>query len=140
MTTLLIVEDDPLIREMMDISLSQAGYGIVTAGSGASALEVLRRLRVDLVLLDIHMPEMSGLDVLKAMRRAGVAMPPVLMVTANTSADAVKEAMYLGCVGYVAKPFAPEALLARVRRVLKPAQPGSLARGEAAPVARVLEI
>jgi len=103
MTTLLIVEDDALIREMMDITLSQAGYGIVAVGSGQSALEVLGRLRIDLVLLDVHMPEMSGLDVLAAMRRMGGTMPPVLMVTANRNADTVQEAMRLGCVGYVAK-------------------------------------
>lgn len=140
MTTLLIVEDDFLIREMMDITLSQAGYGIVTAGSGPSALDVLRRLRVDLVLLDVHMPEMSGLDVLKAMRRMGTVMPPVLMVTANCSADTVQEAMRLGCVGYVAKPFSPEGLLSRVQRVLKSAAPGAVARRASAAEAGVLEI
>lgn len=140
MTTLLIVEDDFLIREMMDITLSQAGYGIVTAGSGPSALDVLRRLRVDLVLLDVHMPEMSGLDVLKAMRRMGPVMPPVLMVTANCSADTVQEAMRLGCVGYVAKPFSPEGLVSRVQRALKSAEPVRAARAMSAKAVDVVEI
>ncbi|MDZ4363235.1 response regulator transcription factor [Brevundimonas sp.] len=140
MTTLLIVEDDALIREMMDITLSQAGYGIVTAGSGSSALDVLRRLRVDLVLLDVHMPKMSGLDVLAAMRRMGAVMPPVLMVTANRSAETVQEAMRLGCVGYVAKPFSPNDLLSRVQRVLKPVVPVPSARRASAAEASVLEI
>jgi DNA-binding response OmpR family regulator len=118
--TALIVEDDPMIREVMDVALSQAGFAVTTAATGEAALDVLRRLRVDLVLLDIHMPRMSGLDVLMAMRRLGRAMPPVLMVSANRSAETVREAMLLGCKGYVAKPFSPEELVSRVMRVLTP--------------------
>ena len=59
--TVLIVEDDSMIREMMDIVLSQAGYNVTSAGSGESALDLLKRVKVDLVLLDVHMPHMSGL-------------------------------------------------------------------------------
>lgn len=109
-----------MIREVMDVTLSQVGFAVTTAATGEAALDVLRRLRVDLVLLDIHMPRMSGLDVLMAMRRLGRAMPPVLMVSANRNAETVREAMRLGCRGYVAKPFAPEDLVNRVMRVLTP--------------------
>lgn len=116
----MIVEDDEMIREMMDITLSQAGYGVTTAGSGESALDLLKRVRVDLVLLDVHMPHMNGLEVLKAMPRLGRSAPPVLMVTANRQAETVTEAMRLGCVGYIAKPFAPADLLGRVARALAP--------------------
>ncbi len=116
--TVMIVEDDEMIREMMDITLSQAGYAVTSAGSGETALEMLKRIRVDLVLLDIHMPRMSGLDVLMAMGRMGRNTPPVLMVTANRQADTVAEAVRLGCVGYMAKPFAPGDLLGRVARAL----------------------
>lgn len=114
----MIVEDDVMIREMMDITLSQAGYRVIAAGSGESALDLLRRIKVDLVLLDIHMPQMSGLDVLMAMTNMGRKAPPVLMVTANRQADTVAEAMLLGCMGYMAKPFAPGDLLGRVNRAL----------------------
>ena len=110
----MIVEDDEMIREMMDITLSQAGYGVAPVGSGESALDLLKRVRVDLVLLDVHMPRMSGLDVLMAMG----STPPVLIVTANRQADTIAEAVRLGCVGYVAKPFAPGDLLGRVARAL----------------------
>lgn len=118
--TVMIVEDDEMIREMMDITLSQAGYGVTTAGSGASALDLLKRVRIDLILLDVHMPHMSGLEVLASLRRSGRAAPPVLMVTANRQAETVAEAMRLGCVGYIAKPFAPGELLGRVARALAP--------------------
>lgn len=115
--TVMIVEDDEMIREMMDITLSQAGYRVTSVGSGESALDLLRRIKVDLVLLDIHMPQMSGLDVLMAMARMG-RRTPVLMVTANRQAETVAEAMRLGCIGYMAKPFAPADLLGRVTRAL----------------------
>ena len=116
--TVLVVEDDDMIREMIDITLSQAGYCVASAGSGASALDLLKRVKVDLVLMDVHMPRMSGLDVLIAMTRMGRARPPVLMVTANRQADTIAEAMRLGCIGYMAKPFAPGDLLGRVARAL----------------------
>ena len=116
--TVMIVEDDEMIREMMDITLSQAGYGVTSAGSGESALDLLKRVKVDLVLLDVHMPRMSGLDVLTAMARMGRNTPPVLMVTANCQAATVAEAVRLGCVGYMAKPFAPGDLLGRVAKAL----------------------
>lgn len=116
--TVMIVEDDGMIREMMDITLSQAGYRVMAVGSGESALDMLRRIKVDLVLLDVHMPKMSGLDVLMAMTRIGRQTPPVVMVTANRQAHTVAEAMRLGCVGYMAKPFAPGDLLGRVARAL----------------------
>ena len=115
--TVMIVEDDDLVRDMMDITLSQAGYRVTSAGSGESALDLLRRIKVELVLLDIHMPQMSGLDVLMAMGRMG-RNTPVLMVTANRQAETVAEAIRLGCVGYMAKPFAPADLLGRVNRAL----------------------
>lgn len=123
--TVMIVEDDEMIREMMDITLSQAGYGVAAVGSGESALDLLKRVRVDLVLLDVHMPRMSGLDVLMAMGRMGRNTPPVLMVTANRQADTVAEAIRLGCIGYMSKPFAPGDLLGRVARALaaRPATP-----------------
>ena len=116
--TVMIVEDDEAIREMMHITLSQAGYAVASAASGESALDMLKRIKVDLVLLDVHMPRMSGLDVLNAMARMGRRKPPVLMVTANRQANTVAEAVRLGCVGYMAKPFAPADLLGRVSRAL----------------------
>ncbi len=115
----LIVDDDPSIREMMDVILTQAGFRVSATSNGEAALDLLKRSRFALVLVDIHMPRMSGLDVLAAMEKLS-GMPPVLMVTANSAPDTVREAVGLGCSGYLAKPFSPAALVARVRHALSP--------------------
>jgi len=116
-TAILIAEDEASIRELMDLILTQAGFDVSTAPDGKAALDLIKRSRFDLVLLDIHMPRMSGLDVLGAMGRLAY-MPRVLMVTANTAAESVREAVGLGCSGYIAKPFAPAVLVARVHKAL----------------------
>lgn len=131
MARVLIVEDEEMIRELMHITVSQGGHHVTTASTGEIALELLKRTRFDLVLLDIQMPRMSGLDVLRTMTRMGRAMPPVLMVTANRSLEAINEAMQLGCAGYVAKPFQPVELRSRIQRALTP---------RSSPQANVLEI
>ena len=131
MAQILIVEDEEMIRELMHITVSQGGHQVTTASSGESALDLLKRTRFDLVLLDIQMPRMSGLDVLKTMSRMGRSMPPVLMVTANRGLEAINEAMQLGCAGYVAKPFQPVELRRRVAKALTP---------RSAPQTHVLEI
>ena len=120
MARILIVEDEEMIRELMHITLSQGGHDVATASNGETALDLLKRTRFNLVLMDIQMPRMSGLDVLKTMGRMGRAMPPVLMVTANRNLEAINEAMQLGCAGYVAKPFQPAELRARVAKALMP--------------------
>lgn len=116
----LIVEDEEMIREMMDITLTQAGYRVTTVADGFAALEVLRHQTVQLILLDVHMPRMSGLEVLAKIKRRVKPTPPVLMVTANRNVDTVREAMKLGCAGYIAKPFAPAVLVARVKSAMTP--------------------
>ncbi|MFN4040703.1 MAG: response regulator transcription factor [Brevundimonas sp.] len=123
--TILTVEDEPIIREMIGLVLSGAGYVVAPAGTGRDALDMLARNRFDLVLLDVHMPRMSGLDVLERMQRMGRTMPPVLMLTADREISTVTAARDRGCVGYVVKPFTPETLLERVRHAL--ARPASAA-------------
>ena len=120
--TVLIVDDDFNIRELITLILTQAGYQVASASSGEVALDMMRRTRFSLVLLDVHMPRMSGLDVLGKMGRL-LHAPPVLMVSANCAAETVSEAVGLGCSGYIGKPFAPATLLERVRRALAPPEP-----------------
>lgn len=115
---ILTVEDEPIIREMIELVLSGAGYVVAPAGSGRDALDMLSRNRFDLVLLDVHMPRMSGLEVLERMKTIGRPMPPVLMLTADREISTVTAARDRGCVGYVVKPFTPEMLLERVRRAM----------------------
>lgn len=118
MTSILIVEDDEIIRELSDYILSQAGYQVFKANNGKVAMDMLRQQKFHLMLLDVHMPVMSGLDVLRELKKPGVPMMPVLMVTANRELETVNEATSLGCMGYVIKPFQPDALLERVRWAL----------------------
>ncbi|MGZ9100373.1 MAG: response regulator transcription factor [Brevundimonas sp.] len=111
----LIVDDHEAIRTVIDSILTHAGYSCMTAATGETALQMARRFRFDLAILDVNMPHMSGLEVLSRIRRF---VPAVIMVTANSSVDTVREAVALGCDGYVAKPIEVEVLLARVQRVL----------------------
>ncbi len=116
---ILVVEDDNTIRELVEMILSQAGYQVTTAEDGREGLELLRRARPDLILLDIAMPGIDGLEVLNRIRQRGFSMP-VLMMTANSSAQVVRDVMALGGNGYLLKPFEPEELVARVKKALFP--------------------
>lgn len=120
-TQILIVEDDEMLGEMVELILEQAGYKTTRAKTGAIALEILTNARFDLILLDINMPGMSGLDVLQIVRQRRRLRTPVLMMTANQSAETVREVMALGGNGYVLKPFTPQALTGRIRKALEPA-------------------
>ncbi|QTN19173.1 response regulator [Brevundimonas sp. AJA228-03] len=115
--SILVVDDDDNIREVIHAVLTQAGFQVLVAASGEAALALLKRSRFELVLLDVHMPKMSGLEVLAAMKKIADATP-VLMVTADSQTATVREALSLGCSGYIAKPFTPATLVERVRRVL----------------------
>ncbi len=115
--SILVVDDDDNIREVIHAVLTQAGFQVLVAASGEAAVALLKRSRFELMLLDVHMPKMSGLEVLAAMKQIADA-PPVLMVTADSQTATVREALSLGCAGYIAKPFTPAALVERVRRVL----------------------
>ncbi|ADL00538.1 response regulator transcription factor [Brevundimonas subvibrioides] len=117
-TSILVVDDDENIREVIHAILTQAGFQVAVVSSGEAALAMVKRSRFALMLLDVHMPRMGGLDVMAAMRRL-VEAPPVLMVSADSQSRTVREAVALGCVGYVAKPFSPGSLVDRVRRALK---------------------
>ncbi len=118
MITVLVIDDEPIIRELVDVSLSQHGFQVMLCADGAAGLDVLRRTRIDLVLLDIHMPRFSGFDMLRSIRQMGRTSPPVLMVTADRRPEVVEQAAKLGCSGYVAKPFLPADLVTRVKRAV----------------------
>lgn len=114
--TILVVDDHPWNRDIMRRRLEHSGFRVVTAASGPEALELLARDPVDLVLLDIMMPGMTGFEVLKTVRltRSPAALP-VIMVTAKTDSVDVVEALSLGANDYVTKPVDYPVALARVR-------------------------
>ena len=115
--TILVVDDEPQIRRVMRTMLTSHGYSVTEAKSGDEALEKLRTERPDLILLDVNMPGISGLDACRAIRRSQDS--PIIMLTVrNTEKDKV-QALDAGADDYVVKPFGAEELMARIRAALR---------------------
>lgn len=117
---ILIVDDDPMIRHFVDLVLSQQGYNVASAAAPDTALQVLGRETFHLVLLDINMPGMTGLDILRVMRTRR-KRPKILMMTAHRDPATIMDALKQGAEGYLAKPFKPQDLLRRIDALLRPA-------------------
>ena len=120
---ILLVEDDPSIREVTALGLRAAGFDVDTAADGAGGLARWRATAPDLVLLDVMLPRMDGLEVLRAIRRE--AMTPVVMLTARADTIDVVVGLESGADDYVRKPFEMPELVARVRAALRRARPGA---------------
>jgi two-component system OmpR family response regulator len=116
--SVLVIDDDPMIRQFVELVLHQAGYRVSSAATGAMGVEVLQASRWDLILLDIEMPDMTGLSVLGVLRRQRVR-PPVMMMTAKGDAVTVRVALEAGAAGYLVKPFTAPNLLRRVEAMLR---------------------
>ncbi len=117
---ILVVEDEEDVRELIVYHLERDGYGVRAVATGEDALQALKSgAAVDLVLLDLMLPGMSGLDVCRRLRAGDGPGVPVLMVTARGEEADVVAGLELGADDYVAKPFRPRELLARVRAVLR---------------------
>jgi two-component system, chemotaxis family, chemotaxis protein CheY len=114
----LIVDDSSVMRKIVERALRQAGLSLANvfeAASGVEALEVLREQRVDLILSDINMPNMDGLEFLRQLRAQGLAPDvPVVMITTEGSEEHVREAIVAGAQGYIRKPFTAEQVKERV--------------------------
>lgn len=127
---LLVVDDEAMNRDMLSRRLQREGFQVLVAEGGASALDLVAQQRVDLVLLDIMMPGMSGIEVLSELRRQHTpAQLPIIMVSASSDSSQVVEALNLGANDYVTKPVNMPVTLARVqsqlaRRREAVAQPG----------------
>ena len=124
-TDVLVVEDEPDIRSLIVHHLEREGFRCRTAGSGGEALARVRSSAPDLIVLDLMLPGMDGLEVCRRLRGdAATAGLPIIMLTAK--ADEVDRivGLELGADDYLAKPFSPKELVARVRAVLRRAQPG----------------
>ncbi len=114
-TTILVVDDEASLRDMLRIVLQRDGYRVLTASNGREAIETLKTTTVDLVLSDIRMPDVGGVDVLRAAKEINRDVI-VLMMTAYASTESAVEAMRLGAVDYFTKPFNMDELRLKVRQ------------------------
>jgi len=117
----LVVEDDEGIREMLRYNLVNAGFSVQEASDGASGLRTARTSPPDLILLDLMLPGMSGLDFCRALRKS--SQVPVIMITAKDAEVDKIVGLELGADDYITKPFSVREVLARVNSVLRRAQP-----------------
>jgi DNA-binding response OmpR family regulator len=118
--TILVIDDEAKLREMIRVYLEQEGYRVVEAGQGREALYVARVEKPDLIILDLMMPEMGGYEFMRAFSKE--AATPVIMLTAKVEDQDKILGLELGADDYVTKPFNVRELIARVRAVLRRAQ------------------
>jgi two-component system response regulator MprA len=115
---LLVVEDDPQVRAMLDRALGYEGFDVVSAPDAAGAMAELRAERPDLVLLDLLLPDLDGLEVCRRLRGDGVTVPILMLTARDTVADRI-DGFEAGADDYMVKPFSTAELVARVRALLR---------------------
>jgi two-component system, OmpR family, KDP operon response regulator KdpE len=120
--TILIVDDEPQIRRVMRTTLTSHGYVALEAASGEEALEKMRAERPDLIVLDVNLPGISGLETCAAIRTSSDV--PIIMLTIRNSERDKVQALDAGADDYVAKPFGVQELMARIRAALRRSAPG----------------
>jgi DNA-binding response OmpR family regulator len=118
--TVLVVDDEPQILRLVRDYLEHSGFAVLAAGTGPEALRAVRTGSPDLVVLDLGLPGLDGLDVLRELRRAGGL--PVIVLTARGEESDKLVGLELGADDYLTKPFSPKELVARVRAVLRRAE------------------
>jgi DNA-binding response OmpR family regulator len=119
--TILVIEDEPSLQETLAYNLEKQGYHVETAGDGRTALETARRLKPDLIVLDIMLPGLDGIEVCKTLRRESFSSP-ILMLTARDDEIDRVVGLEIGADDYLTKPFSMRELLARVKAQLRRTQ------------------
>jgi DNA-binding response OmpR family regulator len=117
MKTILVVDDEPKILQLVRDYLERAGFGVRAAQDGKAALQIARSEKPDLIILDLGLPEMDGLDVTRELRKTSTA--PIIMLTARAEETDKLIGLELGADDYITKPFSPKELTARVRVVFR---------------------
>lgn len=136
MKTILVVDDEPKIVQLARDYLERAGLSVLSAGDGKTALASVRADKPDLVVLDLGLPEMDGLDVMRALRKESNV--PVIMLTARGEETDKLVGLELGADDYIVKPFSPKELVARVRAVLRRLE--TFSEGAGSQVIRVADL
>ena len=116
----LVVDDSPSLRQMVTFTMKQAGFDVIQAEDGTDGLSKLTGQKVDVVVTDLNMPKMNGIDMICGIR----AMPtykftPILMLTTESQPGKKQEGKSAGATGWIVKPFAPEKLMAVVNKVVR---------------------
>ena len=122
-TKLLIVDDEAAIREMISFTLSRNGFDIIEAEDGRSALLKLADHRPDLILLDWMLPDISGIDLARRLKKEDCSEIPIIMLTARGEEDDKVRGLDAGADDYITKPFSPRELSARIKAVLRRTSP-----------------
>jgi two-component system alkaline phosphatase synthesis response regulator PhoP len=117
MKTILVVDDEPQITQLARAYLEQSGFGVVTAKDGPTAIAAFRSEKPDLIVLDLGLPGLDGLDVTRSVRKDSNV--PIVMLTARAEETDKLVGLELGADDYIVKPFSPKELVARVRAVLR---------------------
>src|SRR5437868_1944931 len=123
--TILIVDDEPTIVEVVGLYLQREGFRVLTAADGISALALVEQQRPDLVVLDLMLPGLGGLEVTRRLRASG-ALPIIMLTARGEEADRVV-GLELGADDYVTKPFSSRELVARIKAVLRRTHPETAA-------------
>jgi two-component system alkaline phosphatase synthesis response regulator PhoP len=118
--TILVVDDEEDIHELVKLNLAREGYDVLTCGTGEEALEIAGHKQLALMILDLMLPGIDGLEVCKRLKsNPKTESIPVVMLTAKGEEADIITGLELGAVDYVTKPFSPKVLIARVRRILR---------------------
>jgi two-component system chemotaxis response regulator CheY len=120
MSRILAVDDSPSMRDMVRMALTSAGFEVAHASDGQEALILARASNFDLVLADVNMPHMDGIQLIRALRaEPAYRHTPILMLTTEGSAERRREGKEAGATGWIVKPFDPTQLVATMHRVLR---------------------
>ena len=128
-STVLIVEDDPDTVRLVSLYLERDGYKVLSAHDGIAGLRLAREARPDLVVLDLMLPKLSGIEICRTLRQESTV--PIVMMTARVDEEDRLQGLDLGADDYVTKPFSPRELAARIRAVLRRTAKDDLERGPA---------
>jgi two-component system, chemotaxis family, chemotaxis protein CheY len=119
MPSILTVDDSASLRQMVAFTLKNAGYDVLEADNGLSAMDVAKDHEINLVITDVNMPKMGGIELIRELRALpSFKFTPILMLTTESGDSKKQEGKAAGATGWIVKPFKPESLLAVIKKVL----------------------